>query len=467
MFFSIKAKIIIFYIIVLFITLSTLGFFLYFSLTKIVYSSIDRSLLSKAKDLAYLIKNSKNTSNIKFSDESLKKITHNVVWEYDIRKSEDYFQISTSGGTIIKKSRSLKNNTLQFYHENKKISFKTVFFHNKPVRLINFTISHFVIQCAESIDFLKNYRLILFLTVVIIMVISASGGFLIARKALSPIEDISNTINKISESNLSERVKVENIPRELKILASSFNNTFDRLEKFFIRQKEFIANASHELRTPLSIIRSHSEITLRKERSPDEYKNTLGSITKSVEIMTQIVNKLLLLAKIESNTSSLKLENVDLNTIINDSVKLLENDAAQKGIIINIERSNEQQYILQGNRESLRELFVNIIGNAVKYNTYNGRIDINIKKDGEFLAIEIKDTGIGIPEKDIDKVFDRFYRVEKSHSKDIDGLGLGLSIAKQIVDLHKGKIEIKSRLNTGTSVIVYLKKSNSAAIIKP
>ncbi len=444
----------------MFITLSLLGFFLYFSLNKIVYNSIDKELLLKAQSMAYLLKNNKSATELPKNIKKIthiKKIIHNVIWEYDIFKSEDYFQISATNGTLIKKSRSLKTNHLPFSYENKKISFKTITFNNTDLRLINFNIPHFVIQCAESIGFLEDYKLILFWAIIIIMFISLSGGFLIAKKALLPIEDISNTISKISESNLSKRIEVENIPNELKILASSFNITFNRLEKFFISQKEFIANASHELKTPLSVIRSHSEIMLRKERSSEEYKNAFIAITKAVNLMSQIVNKLLLLAKMESKNSEFKLEEVDLYKIINETIKLLEPDAVQKSININFDYHKNQQYILQGNKDFLLELFINIIGNAIKYNIYNGSVDISIKKDAEFFVVETKDTGIGISEKDLDKVFNRFYRGEISHSKNIDGIGLGLSIAKQIVDLNGGKIEIKSALNKGTSVFVYLK----------
>jgi signal transduction histidine kinase len=456
MFSSIKAKIIIFYTMVLVITLSILGFFLYFSLSNIVYNSIDKELLLKARSLGYLLKyNKRNINNISFHD-YIKKATHNIVWQYDILKSEDYFQISRPDGIIIKKSHSLEKNSLPFYHEEQKISFKTILFNNKPIRIINFKIPNFVIQCGESIDFLQHYKIILFWAIIIILFISLSGGFLIAKKALSPIADISNIMNNISEINLSERVKIENISTELKILGQSFNKVLDRLEKFFTRQKEFITNASHELKTPLAVIRSHGEIILRKERTSQEYKNTLISILKSVDMMSEIINKLLFLAKIESENILLKSENMDLYKIIKESVKLLEPKAVQKEIKVDIDTLDEQQFILQGERGTLIELFTNIIDNAIKYNIPRGKVNIRIKKDGDFLITEIRDTGIGIPEKDLDKVFDRFYRVEMSHSKNIEGIGLGLSIAKQIVENYKGKIEITSRLNMGTTVIVYL-----------
>ncbi len=128
----------------------------------------------------------------------------------------------------------------------------------------------------------------------------------------------------------------------------------------------------------------------------------------------------------------------------------------KKGISINI--SPDEQYLIHGDRASLLELFVNLIDNAIKYNIPNGKVDLFVKKEKNFVITEIKDTGIGIPEEDLDKVFDRFYRVEKSRSKESGGVGLGLSICQEIVKLHGGRIEIKSKVGMGTTVSVYLKE---------
>jgi heavy metal sensor kinase len=461
MFSSIKAKVVLFYMVVLFVVLSTLGIFLYFSLSRIVYDSVDSSLLSKAKALATLVKDNGNETEFNFSDE--------VMWEYNSPKSTSFFQIRRLDGTLIEKSESVGNLELPFSPSSQKLTFQTIQFKEKAARLVNFNVPQendqatkrggLIIQCAEDIgsqiNLLKTYRIVLFLSVLGILIISSSGGFLIARKALTPVKKISESIDRVSESNLSERINSDHIPEELKVLASSFNRTFGRLEKSFNRQRQFASDASHELRTPLSVILSQSDIILRKERSAEEYKSGLTTILGASKLMSDIVRKLLALARLDTDKVELKIEHLDLAAIINEAMALLKPLAEIKGITINV--SADEQHVISGDRAALLELFTNIIDNAIKYNFPQGGIDISIRKEQGFLVTEVRDKGIGIPEKDLDKVFDRFYRVEKSRSKEISGVGLGLSICNDIVKLHDGRIEIRSKVNKGTIVTVYLK----------
>jgi heavy metal sensor kinase len=462
---SIKAKIITFYMVVLFVILFVLGAFLYFSLSKIVYDAVDSSLLSKAKALATLVSSDENKTEFEFSDD--------IMWEYNSPKSKSFFQIRRLDGFTLEKSASLKDSELPFSGKENQTDFKTILLNGTPARLVNFhppdeventakDRGHgLVIQCAEDIqnqiNLLNRYRLVLFLSILSIMLISASGGFIISRKALAPVRGISETIDKISESNLSERINVEDIPEELRILASSFNRTFERLEMAFNRQRQFAADASHELRTPLSVIMSHSEIALRKERSLEEYKNTLTAVTEAARMMSATIQKLLTLTRLSTDKISLKFETIVLNEIIRESVQLLNPLADQKDISMDIAPVAEPLFV-HGDRAALLELFTNLLDNSIKYNVPQGKIYISARKEPGFIVCEIKDTGIGIPEGDLDKVFDRFYRVDKSRSKESGGSGLGLSICQEIVKLHGGRIEIRSKTGEGTVVSVYLKE---------
>ncbi len=473
---SIKTRVIAFYMVVLFLTLSTLGVFLYFSLHKIVYNSIDSGLLSRAKALATLVTENDNETEFRFSDE--------VMWEYNSPKSKSFFQIRRFDGTTLEKSLSLRDSELPFPGKKNQISFETILLNGEPARLINFYVPEgnghgnnekssavknkghgLIIQGAEDIedkiDLLQSYSLVLSLSILFIIIISASGGFLIAKKALTPIKEISKTIGRISEANLSERIAVRNIPEELKDLASSFNRTFDSLEKSFTRQRQFVADASHEMRTPLSVILSQSDIMLRKERPSQEYRDALSAVREAAMMMSRMVQKLLALASLEADKIDLKIEDVDIGGIIHKAVKLLIPLAEQKGISINI--SADEQYLILGDRTTLLELFTNLIDNAIKYNIPHGEINISIRKEMGFIETEIRDTGIGISEGDLDRVFDRFYRVDKSRSRESGGIGLGLSICEEIVKLHGGRIEIKSKVGEGTTVTVYLKGDKDAA----
>ncbi len=464
---SIKAKIIIFYVAVLFLVLSVLGTFLYFSLNQIVYKALDAGLLAKAEALGSLIDVDRNDIDFNLSDE--------VMWEYRSPRSGNYFQVRRADGTTMAKSVSLGMTELPPTGYDSRTQFTTIRLNNRAARLITFrNISReesesagngrmhgLVIQCAEDIasqlDLLEDFRSVLLGAVLIVMLLSASGGFIIARKALAPVLDISETIDRISEHDLSTRVSLEGIPPELRILAHSFNRTFSSMEEAFNKQKRFAADASHELRTPLSVILSQSEITLRKERTAEEYKNSLNAVVQAALAMSSTVRKLLTLTRLTADTVELRLEPLDVKELINDAARLLRPLAEQKGVGIDTSQMSAS-LLVPGDREKLLELFTNLVDNSIKYNIPGGQVHISARKEAEFIVCEIKDTGIGIPESALDKVFDRFYRVDHSRSKEIDGSGLGLSICREIARLHGGKIEIRSKEGVGTALSVYLKR---------
>ncbi len=455
---SIKARIVIFYLSILLVTLSLMGIFLYFGLSRIVYASVDSSLLSRTKALATLIHEDHQETEFEFSDE--------IMWEYSSPKSKNFFQIRYFNGITLEKSASLGEGELLYDPKSRPATFQTVLLQGNPVRQINFPIHKdgegngrgIVIQCAETIrdkiTLLHTFGLVLAVSVLFIMAISAAGGFFIAQKALKPIQDISGAIDRVSESNLSERIADKNIPAELKNIAASFNRTFGSLERAFTRQRQFVSDASHELKTPLTVIISHGEVTLKKDRDSQEYRTAIAAIMEAARMMSLIIEKLLALARFSSDKFTLRTEDICLNGIIDKSVQLLRPIAGKKGIIINIPAGKE--YTVHGDREALLEMFVNILDNAIKYNVPDGRIDISVRKESAFIVTEIADTGIGIPEGDLEKVFDRFYRVDKSRSRRSGGAGLGLSICSEIVKMHGGNIGINSKLQEGTVVTVAL-----------
>jgi len=469
---SIKTRIIVFYMAVLFVTLPALGVLLYATLDKIVYNAIDSGLLSKAKALATLIYEDKDETEFNFSDD--------IMWEYNSPKARTFFQIRRPDGSIIEKSESLGNAELLFHPGDEGTTYKTISLKGSPARLINFYIHNKVenppakaggskrqgmdllLQCAQDINLqtamLRNYEIALFLSIFTVMAVSAAGGFVIARRALEPVEEMSKTVDKISEANLSERIDLENTPKELRVLASSFNTTFDRLTEAFKRQKQFTADASHELRTPLSVILSQSEITLRRERSGPEYKKALAAVMDAAQIMSAMVSKLLFLARLSTEKITLDKEPVALDKIIAEAAGLLAPVTSQNNTRINIAPLSGH-LLAAGDKTALLQLYINIIDNAIKYGGTERVVDISVKREDGFIVSEIKDHGIGMHSEELSKIFDRFYRVAKSRSRGSGSIGLGMSICQAIVRQHKGKIEIKSEVGTGTIVSIYLREA--------
>ncbi len=467
MFTSIKARVVTFYLLVLLLLLSALGGFLSFSLHRIAFAAIDSSLLSKAKALATMVDNEQGQAPFTFSDD--------ISWEYSSPEATSYFQIRGADGASIQKSISLGSEQLPRPKGFVGQHFQTISLKDHPVRLVDLKMESdpeqagmsggaaepaFVIQCAEDIgerlELEHNYNLVLVLTIAAVMVISAVGGFFIAARALAPLEEISRTIDGISEENLAERVAVENIPKELKVLAHSFNHTFDRLEKSFQHQRRFIADASHEFKTPLAVIVSQSQITLRKPRTEEEYRQALEVILATGIMMSEMAQKLVAIASLDAVAVKPAMEPLELQTILEEALRLLAPLARQSGIELRLDDSTRAP--VRGDRQALLEVFVNILDNAIKYNRPGGRVEVSINENKAWIIAVISDNGIGISKQDLENVFDRFYRVDKSRSRERGGSGLGLGIARDLVNLHGGRIRIDSKLDEGTTVRIFLRK---------
>lgn len=469
MFPSIKGRVAAFNAIVLLLVLTVLGVLLYTSLQKIVYDALDNSLLTKAKALGTLAGKDKNEVEFDFSDEAM--------WEYSSPSSKSFFQIRGADGAILERSASLGNSVLPWRGGKASPQFQTISFRGAPTRLVNLEIDEdaddrpganqpahprLIIQCAENIQaqmsLLHDYRLVLILALMGIMLVSALGGLFIAARALAPVEEMSETAGRISETNLAERFSVEKIPNELKVLAMTFNRTFNRLEKAFQRQRQFMADASHELKTPLSVIQSQSEITLRKERTAAEYRAALSAVLDAGKRMSDLVRKLLTIASFSTEKAQLNLDYIDASQIVEEAMKLLTPIAEQARIHLNT--SVPGLAFIRGNKEALLEALVNVIDNAIKYNVPQGYVSVSLSRNGGYVVITVDDSGAGIPEDELEKVFDRFYRVDKSRSRKVGGSGLGLSIADEVIELHGGRIEIGSQLGVGTTVLLYLPEAD-------
>jgi heavy metal sensor kinase len=285
------------------------------------------------------------------------------------------------------------------------------------------------------------------------LVLAGAGGIFLAQRALKPVDQMTRTAHEIEESDLSQRIPVQS-KDELGRLASTLNQMIERLEKAFKRQQQFTADASHELRSPLSVIQAESTLALNKERSANEYKHSLEVVENEAEHMAKVIDQLLTLARADSGKEQLSIEKIDLGELLASIVENAEILCRDKGIEF---RSNLTDSILvSGDRAKLRELFLNLLDNAIRYSPDGGTISLILRRVESMAVISITDTGIGIPEKDIPHIFERFYRVDKARSREQGGAGLGLSICKYIVEAHGGKIEVTSQPGTGSTFSVWL-----------
>ncbi len=290
--------------------------------------------------------------------------------------------------------------------------------------------------------------------VLIMLAVGACASYLIAVFALKPVSALAAAVEAIDEHNLSARVRVSEVGDEVSRLGRSFNDMMARVEQSFERQRLFAVNAAHELKTPLAAIIANLEV-LRVGDRPTiaEYEAALDDVMADAHRLARLIQDLLDLQK---SLEKDQYEHIGASDLVGEVIASLVDIAAAKNVCVEEHLSDA---IVDGDRELLRRVFFNLVENAVKYNKDGGRVDIEGIGDDTQTVVRIRDTGMGIPEADLEKVFQPLYRVEPSRSREMGGSGLGLAIAKSIVERHGGRISMESRLGRGSEVTVTLPRS--------
>jgi len=298
-------------------------------------------------------------------------------------------------------------------------------------------------------DAVNRFRLVLLFSVPVLLLVASAGGYWLSRKAVAPVGEIARAAQSISEHELSKRLPILQTGDELQSLSETLNEMFSRLESAFKRVTQFTADASHELRTPIALMRTRTEVALRKPRSEGEYKETIVRIHQELERTSALIENLMTLARADSGTEALQITPTDLNEVfleISEPARLL----AEGKSIHYEQRLAETPLRVSGNAPSLRRLFLILIDNAVKYTSREGRISVVLDSSDGAAVTEIRDTGVGISPADLPHIFERFYRADESRSRESGGTGLGLSIAKWIAEAHHGSISVVSKVGEGS-----------------
>jgi heavy metal sensor kinase len=318
----------------------------------------------------------------------------------------------------------------------------------------------YVVEVATHLEFVRrslgHFKENLLAILPVILALGSLGGWLLARKSLSPLGYIVSKTESITSKNLGERLSPRGTGDELDHLIETINGMIARLEASFRRMAEFTADASHELKTPLCAMRGEAEVLLSRDRSPEEYQESLARMIEQFDHLNQMINDLILLSKSDAAHVELRIVPLRLDLLLQDLCTLFQVVAEQKGIVLRSEKS--EPVTVQGDKVRLQQLFINLIDNAIKY-TSSGSVQVTVKNQPDKVLVEVRDTGIGIPVEEQAKVFKRFYRVDKSRSKETGGVGLGLSIAGWVAAAHGGKIDIRSRVGEGTTFSVTLPAS--------
>jgi heavy metal sensor kinase len=293
--------------------------------------------------------------------------------------------------------------------------------------------------------------LLIFIPVTLLF--SGAGGLFLARRALKPVDQITRIARDIGESDLSGRITVHT-KDELGLLARILNNMIERLEKAFLRQKEFTADASHELRAPLAVIEAESTFMLQRPRSEEDYQRSLELVAQETRHMSNIINQLLVLARGDSNREQVLVQEINLGNFLREFKKDGEVLCRDKGLELHLDQVKD--LTINGDAMQLKQLFMNLLQNGIRYTDKGGIISISLRREGDTAVATMSDSGMGIPESALPYVFERFYRVDKARSRSEGGSGLGLAICKLIAENHKGSIEVDSKEGEGSTFFVRL-----------
>ncbi len=301
---------------------------------------------------------------------------------------------------------------------------------------------------------LKKFLLVLVLGLPLAIGIAGLGGYTLARHALEPVSRMTEQARKITAERLRERLPVENPEDELGHLARVFNETFARLERSFEQMRRFTADASHELRTPLTAIRSVGEVGLREPRDAKAYREVIGSMLEEVDRLSRLVDSLLTLSRADAGHVKVTPEHINLIELAQEVVNQLGVLAEEKHQTLLVE-AKEPVYV-KVDRLILRQAIVNLIDNAIKYSPEGTCIRIVVQKRPEGSILEVIDKGPGIAAEHRERIFDRFYRIDKARSREQGGTGLGLSMARWAVEVHGGRIELESEEGKGSTFRIML-----------
>lgn len=440
--------------------LFALGVFLFHEVEQIILESVDQALHSKEQLITGLLH--EEHKNIKFD------LSEIMLGEYSIPRSGHYYKVMMNGHllaaspSMVEDGFNLTSGRISSSdaEKNQKLYMATGP-DKEPIRTLHHSFSSygqsFDIFVAESIldhiGMIHTYRNFLMIIIPASILIVCLVNRWIITRSLLPLDIFTSSISMITHRSLDNRLGVKTEVQELAGLSESFNDMLRRLQKAFESERRLVSDASHELKTPVSVIKANCDVLLLNDRSKEEYREALVTIQDVSANMGKLINDLLSLARLDAGAlSTSALRDVSLKTCIDNALRLVRPLAEQ--MAVNVKVSSLNDLVLQGDGDRLTEALLNLIENAVKYNKENGMVDVSYMQKNSAVHVMVSDTGIGISEEEKNRIFDRFYRSDAVRNS--DGTGLGLNIAKLIVEGHHGTIMVESTLGEGSCFSIVL-----------
>jgi heavy metal sensor kinase len=427
-------------------------------------SLVDENLQVQSEDLRSFLESQKPNAD-------LAKFREEVAETYSQEHAGEYLALSTSTGDsvyiadFLKKDAFVAGTSVPVF-DDRVIGDKQLRFFRSSVNTHGLTfVSEIGVPTKEAWETLHAFRNYLLLLAPLALLTSALGGYWLSRRALAPVDALTRTARNINGRDLSQRLEKLDTGDELQRLSDTLNEMLDRIEKVFLQVTQFTADASHELRTPISLMRTEAEVVLRRARDGDAYREALEHILTETERTSVMIEDLLALARADSGREFLILQPVELSTLLHDCMKEWESRAAEAGHELTLRSSKTIHVWVTADESALRRVLTILLDNAFKYTPAPGYIDVILEERSQHAVVSVSDSGIGIPAAEQSKIFERFYRVDKARRHTAGGAGLGLAIARWIVERHGGSITVQSTTSKGSRFSVEIPVVSQPALL--
>lgn len=451
---SIRARLTVWYSVILALSLSLFGGGAYFAMRQSIYGTLDAELRQRLEGVRGIISEDALQGATALKDEF-----HEFAVGLGARGR---LRVADAAGHVLYASPGMDSNSVCATNRKESSGFNAKIA-DEHFRVLRDTIeaagNRYDVTAATSTkelgEALERFRHVLYFAVPLFLLLAALSGYWMSRRALAPVDEITQSARTIGAQSLAMRLTIPRTGDELERLATTLNEMLSRLDAAFQRITQFTADASHELRTPVSVMRTSAELSLRKSRTEAEYREALSQILVEAEKVSRLIEQLLLLARADSNSTTIPIARTNLNDILERAWRQAILLAETKHLKPEDFNPAAQVWVC-GDPASLERLFLILLDNAVKYTAEGGRIELLLSTEDGFAVAEIRDTGIGIAAKDIAHIFDRFYRADRARSRETGGTGLGLAIGHWIAHAHGGEIRVQSEPSKGSSFQVRL-----------
>jgi heavy metal sensor kinase len=435
--------------------------FFYFLITSVIRERTDQDLSEQAGRFSTLL-----------SIDGLDEVKRFAIIEAQAAgERKIFFRLLSLRGEVFSSSNmsywrdiGIRKKAIQKLVQGSRVVFDTILLPERKhrVRILYGVIgSGVILQLGQSMEnytrVTEAFKRIFVTTMAFLLIVAAIIGWFMARQALSGVGELTRTASHISSGgSLEERVPANPRGDEIALLATTFNQMLDRIQNLVLGIKEMSDNIAHDLKSPVTRIRGIAEVTLTTETTLDDFKQMAASTIEECDRLLDMINTMLVISETEAGVGKLKLEEVDLAKVIQDACELFHPLAEDEGITLGCHVPGT--FTLLGDTRLIQRMIANLLDNAIKYTSRDGSVDITAQKEDEkWVALSVKDTGIGISGKDLPHIFERFYRGDPSRPH--TGNGLGLSLAQAIAHAHGGKIELVSNPGQGSTFTITLPTS--------